>query len=106
MDKNTLMRIAIWAGVILGALIGILGGVIGTYFSVKNTKGPRERAFMVRSSIQCWIGVCLYVLAAWFVPRPYSYGLMAIYVIALVLAIRYWNRRQMAIRAEESNRAA
>lgn len=106
MDKDTLMRIAIWAGPVLGGLIGILGGAIGTYFSIKNTKGPHERAFMVRASVVCWVGVTIFVLGIWFVPAPYSYGLVAIYVVALVLAIRYWNRRQAAIRAQESNRAA
>ncbi len=33
-----------------GALLGVLGGVLGNYASVKNTKGPRELAFVVRPS--------------------------------------------------------
>ena len=106
MDKNTLMRIAIWAGPILGGLLGILGGAMGTYFSIKNTKGPRERAFMVRASVVCWFGVIIFVLGTWFVPVPYKYGLITIYVVGLLLAVRYWNRRQAAIRAEESKHAA
>ena len=106
MDQETLGRIGGWAGGILGGSIGILGGVIGTYFSIRNTKGPRERAFMVRASIVCWIGVGVFVLGMWLVPAPYKYGLIAIYVVSLVLAVRYWNKRQAAIRAEESSRAA
>ena len=106
MDQETLGRIGGWVGGILGGVIGILGGVIGTYFSIKNTKGPRERAFMVRASILCWVGVCLFVLGMWFVPTPYKHGLIAVYVVALLLAVRHWNKRQAAIRAEESNRAA
>lgn len=106
MDKNTLIRIAIWAGPILGSLIGILGGAFGTYCSIKNTKGPRERAFMVRASVVCWVGVTIFALGMWLVPVPYEYGLIGIYVVALLLAVRHWNRRQAVIRAEESNRAA
>jgi hypothetical protein len=102
MDQETLGRI----GGILGGVLGLLGGGIGTYFSIKNTKGPRERAFMIRASILCWVGVCLFVLGMLFVPTPYKYGLIAVYVVALLLAVRHWNRRQAAIQAEESNRAA
>ena len=34
-----------WVGTLVGGGVGLLGGVIGTYFTIKNTKGPRERAF-------------------------------------------------------------
>ena len=33
-------------GGIAGGVIGIAGGLVGTYFSIKNTRGPRERAFV------------------------------------------------------------
>jgi hypothetical protein len=36
---------------IVGSIVGLAGGVIGTYFSIKNTKGPRERAFTVKSAV-------------------------------------------------------
>ena len=106
MDKNTLTRMAIWVGPILGSLIGVLGGAISTWCSIKNTKGPRERAFVVRASALCWLEVLIFLVGMWLVPAPSKYGLIAIYVVALVLAVRYWNRRQAAIRAEEANRSA
>lgn len=106
MDHETLGRIIGWAGGILGALLGILGGAIGVYFSVKHTKGPRERAFVIRASILCLVGVVAFGLGMWLIPSPYKFGLIAVYVVALLLAIRHWNKRQAAIRAEESNRAA
>ncbi|HUP78675.1 MAG TPA: hypothetical protein VM260_08985 [Pirellula sp.] len=58
MDQETLGQIGGWVGGIFGGAIGILGGVIGTYFSIKNTKGTRERAFMISASIlmvQLWM---------------------------------------------------
>jgi len=30
-------------GGIIGGIIGVAGGIIGTYFSIKNTNGPKER---------------------------------------------------------------
>ena len=105
MDQETLGRTIGWGGGILGGLIGILGGVIGTYFSVKNTKGPRERAFVIRTSIGGWVGVSIFVLAMWLVPIPYKFGLVPVYIVALLLGIRHWNKRQAAIRAAESNPA-
>jgi len=38
----------------------------------------------------------------WFLPTPYRFGLIPIYVIALLLAIRTCNKRQALIRAEEA----
>jgi uncharacterized membrane protein len=106
MDQETLGRTIGWAGAICGTLLGILGGAIGVYFSVKNTKGPRERAFVIRASILCLVGVVIFVVGMWLVPSPYKFGLIPVYVVALLLGMRQWNRRQAAIRAEESDHAA
>ena len=48
-------------GGIAGGVIGLLGGIIGTYCSIKNTKSPRERAFMVKASVLCWIAILLFL---------------------------------------------
>ena len=106
MDQETLGQTIGWAGGILGSLLGVLGGGIGTYFSIKKTKGPRERVFVIRASLLCWIGVSLYFLGIWFLPITYTSWLGLIFVFVLLSAMRHWNRRQAAIRAEESNRAA
>jgi hypothetical protein len=45
------MNSGILIGIIFSVSLGVLAGAIGTYFSVKNTSGPRERAFMIRVSI-------------------------------------------------------
>ena len=89
-------------GGIVGGSVGLLGGVIGTYASIKNTSGPRERAFMIRVAIGTWIGVTLFLAALLLLPRPYNFLLWIPYVIALPLAILWCNRRQQAIRAEEA----
>ncbi len=93
-------------GGILGGVVGILGGVIGTYFSVKNTNGPRERAFMIQASIVCWVFVGAFVLGMCLSPLLYKLLLVPIYVVGLLAGIRLGNKRQAQIRSEESNRAA
>jgi len=52
------------------------------------------------------MGVCLFALGMWFLPMPYKSALIGGYVVALLLAVRHWNRRQAAIRAAEANRGA
>ena len=54
------MNAGILAGIIFSVSLGVLGGAIGTYFSIKNTSGPRERAFMVRrldSNLDCCVNL-------------------------------------------------
>lgn len=92
---------------IAGAVIGILGGAAGTYFSIRNTNGPRERFFMVRVAVVGWIAISTFLVALFVVPVPYNQLVWIPYVVALPLAIRWGNRRQAEIRAaeEEARRA-
>jgi hypothetical protein len=89
------------AGIIFSVSLGLSGGAIGTYFSIKNTPGPRERAFMIRVSIVTWIAVSIFVAALMLLPKPYNWVLWIPYGIALPLTIIRWNKRQMEIRNEE-----
>lgn len=98
MDQQSL----ILAGAIGGSALGVLGGLVGTYYSVRNTDGPRERAFVVRSAFVCWMVIAGFLLALWLTPTPFRFLLWVPYAIALPLAIRGWNRKQEKIRREES----
>ena len=92
-------------GGIVGSAIGILGGVAGTYFSIKNTKSPRERAFIIKASIVCWVFVLAFVLGMCLIPGLYKLWLVPIYVVGLVAGILLGNKKQAQIRLEESKRA-
>src|SRR6185503_5070670 len=98
MDPRTIGLV----GGVGGAALGVLGGVIGTYFSIKNTAGPRERAFMIRVAIVTWILVTAFVCGLLALPTPFNFLLWVPYLIALPLAILWGNRQQKKIRAEES----
>src|SRR5215813_7333093 len=89
-------------GAIIGGVFGVLGGVIGTYFSIKNTSGPRERAFMIQVSIVAWVVITAFLVGLLALPRPFNFLLWLPYGIALPLAIMWCNRRQRRIRAEEA----
>jgi hypothetical protein len=98
MDQQTLILL----GAFGGAGIGILGGLVGTYFSIRNTNGPRERGFVVRAAVLCWVAIAAFLAALWFTPKPYDLLLWLPYMAALPFAVRAWNRRQERIRGEES----
>ena len=90
------------AGAIVGVLIGLAGGVIGTYFSIKNTNGPRERAFMIRAAVVCWLAILIFLGLIIALPDPYRWLMWIPYGILLPLGIVYGNRKQQSIRREES----
>ena len=93
-------------GIIIGGVLGLAGGILGTYFSIKNTLGQRERTFMVRIAAITWLAVTAFIVALFFIPQPYNWLLWLPYGFALVFGIRWSNRRQAQIRAEESPTAS
>ena len=88
-------------GGIIGGVIGLAGGAVGTYASIKNTAGPRERQFMVRTAIVAWLGITLFLVLLFVLPSPYRWLIWIPYGVALPLAIVSLNRKQQAIRSEE-----
>ena len=41
-------------GGIVGSALGILGGIVGTYFSIRLTNSRRERRFAIYTAILVW----------------------------------------------------
>ena len=62
-----------WIGGIAGVAIGLIGGIIGTYFSIKNTSGPRERAFVIKACVVVWVGGGLFLAGMLALPDPYRH---------------------------------
>ena len=93
-------------GGVVGSLIGLAGGIIGTYFSIKNTNGPRERAFMIRASVVCWVAILLFLALLFALPNPYRWFMWIPYGIFLPLGIVHISRKQQRIRQEESQNQA
>jgi hypothetical protein len=99
MDPGTVGLI----GGVVGGVLGVLGGAIGTYCGIRNTRGPRERAFVIRCSAACVLGVSTFLGLLWLTPFPYRAFLWLPYMFLLPLAARAWNREQERVRREEAD---
>ncbi|MDX9868455.1 MAG: hypothetical protein RBT78_11055 [Kiritimatiellia bacterium] len=95
------MNIMLVAAVAAGCLVGLAGGVVGTWASVRNTNGPRERAFMIRACAVIWVAGLAFLALMFLLPMPWRHLLWIPYGILLPLGIITGNRRQQRIRDEE-----
>jgi len=90
-------------GGIIGGVIGFGGGVVGTYFSITNTKGPLERAFMVKASAFVWVAIMVFILLLLILPKPYSYLMWIPYGIFLPWGIAKINKKVSEVRQRENS---
>ncbi len=99
-------------GILIGPLIGTIGGIIGTVQSIRNTRSPRERAFIKRFGMLIWIVVIAF-MAVMFATFPlrhvlsgaafmvFQAAMWAIYFIILGALIVWGNRGQRRIQRED-----
>lgn len=87
---------------VVGAIVGILGGLLGTYFSIRNTTGQRERRFVICAAVATWAVLGLLALLIYAFPRATGVAMTSFFGL-LPFAILYLNRRQAAIREQERN---
>jgi Ca2+/Na+ antiporter len=85
-----------------GALIGLVGGGIGTYVSIKHAQGPRERSLVITIAVTVWVALVAFLAALVLIPAPYRFFLWLPYIVLLVWGMRVWQRRHAQIRAEEA----
>jgi hypothetical protein len=97
---------------LIGPLIGLLGGLIGTHCTIQHTRSKRERQFAIRQSMYLWKWIVLWAgaMGTWiaihrFIPWQYFWsGIVLLCVMhnaaIIVFAIRF-NRRQRQIRVED-----
>lgn len=91
-------------GAIIGAIIGLMGGAFGIYCSIKNTNGPKEKAFMIKISFWGVFGITLLLVLMFILPDYYRVFLWILYGIILPIAIIKGNKIQEKIRREESHK--
>lgn len=87
--------------VAVGCLIGLAGGIFGTWASISNTNGPRERQFMIRACAVMWVAGIAFLTLMFLVPVPWRFLLWIPYGILLPFGIIFGNRSQQRIRKEE-----
>ena len=86
---------------IVGSAIGICGGIVGTYFSIRNTNGPKERSFVIKASAMTWVAVAIFLSALLLLPSPYNQLMWIPYGLLLGFGIRKFNEMQKRIHDEE-----
>ena len=90
-------------GGIIGGVIGVFGGLAGTYFSIKNTSGPKEKSFMIKCALIGWAGAIIFITLLLSLPKPYNFLLWIPYGIGLPFSIVYLNKKQRQIIEQEKN---
>lgn len=88
-------------GGIAGSVLGVLGGVVGTYFSIKNTNGSRERSFVVRAAVLCWVGVSAFLTCLLLLPTTWIPLLWILFIPAQFWFIRWTNHWQDRARVDD-----
>ena len=85
-------------GGVLGSAVGLAGGIIGTYFSIKNADGPGERNLVYRFVIAISIGIGIFLIGLFTFPAPYNHLLWIPYCLMLSVSIRRYNETLARIR--------
>ncbi|MBX3744720.1 MAG: hypothetical protein KF833_05375 [Verrucomicrobiae bacterium] len=80
-------------GAIVGCGLGVLGGVVGTLYSIRNTNSPRERSFVIHAAILAWFTLGLTALAVFYLPTWRAWAWLPLCIL-VVVGGPLWNRRQ------------
>lgn len=78
------------------------GDIAGTSAGIRNTRGPRERAFMVRTSLWCWLAGGLFLAGLLLLPKAWARLMRSPYAVAWHLDICRVNRCRAALRSEDA----
>lgn len=82
--------------------VALIGGGVATYANIRNAKGPRERAFVLRICIAGW-AIILSMLALMYVLEPpYRYITAFAYFVVTPWLIYRWSTTHQLIRILES----
>jgi hypothetical protein len=88
-------------GAVIGCVLGVAGGGIGTYFSIKNAIGPRQRKFMIKAAVFSWISLAVFLGLLLGLPFPYGFIMWVPYGIFLPIGITYLNKRLYQLQMED-----
>jgi RNA polymerase sigma factor (sigma-70 family) len=95
------------SGAILGPILGLLGGMLGTWFSIRNTNSPRERRFTIRMALLVWlllfvlVGLPLTLALAGLIPKWAYWSCFAVFFVILLPLIFWSNAHQRRIQIED-----
>lgn len=78
--------------------VALVGGGIATYFNVRNARGPRERAFVLRVCIIGWALILSMLGLMYVLPPPYRYITVFVYFVVCPWLIYRWTNTHQLLR--------
>lgn len=79
-------------GGLVGGVLGIAGGAVGTYFSIKSARGPEQRRLTIVASVTCWLLVTCHLAALFLLPEPWKPVTWVVYSIFFATGLVYFNK--------------
>ena len=79
-------------GAVVGSIVGVGGGLLGTWMSIRNLPRGEQRSFMVRMAVVGWMGAVGFCVVLLLIPTPWNVCLWLVYVPGLFIFIRHVNR--------------
>lgn len=97
---------SVWlsARAIIGLLVmgvAISGGIVATYYNVRNVSGPKERSFVIQVCTVSWLIVLSLLLFAYFLPSPHRFIVSGLYLVICPLMVFRWTNKHQLIRMIE-----
>jgi hypothetical protein len=95
-----------WIGGITGAVIGTLGGAVGTWASIRNARPGPPRRFMIRAALAMWLLLALMMVlvilsVAGVLPHWVTWTTQTVFFVALGPVIFLGNRHLAALEVAE-----
>ena len=78
--------------IIVAVVLSVLGGLVGTWFSIHRAQGNHERRSMIRLGVFVWGFTFFFIPGLLLVPPPWNGLLWIPYALALCLAVRACHR--------------
>ncbi|MGC9457107.1 MAG: hypothetical protein ACP5DC_06245 [Halothiobacillaceae bacterium] len=88
-------------GALAGGLIGLAGGIYGSWKSISSAKGPRERRLMWQLVVTFWLVGSAFLAGIFWIQDPWRHLLWLPWSLFLPLFIVLGNRRLVRVRADE-----
>lgn len=83
----------------------VIGGGWASWVNIRQTRGPRERSFVVRICVAAWLLILSMLGLMYVLPAPYKYLAMLFYFFGVPFLIYRWSKTHQLIRLMESRTA-
>ncbi len=85
--------------------VALIGGGWASWANIQQTKGPRERRFVVRICVSAWLLILSMLGLMYILPPPYRYVVMLFYFFGVPFLIYRWSKTHQLIRLMEARDA-